>query len=86
MATATEGQAMARKAHGGKREGAGRPKGERDDITVRMDKGVVAKCRYVADVRGISLAEYLSEAMRPVADRDFSRAAKKEDHGDKEGV
>jgi hypothetical protein len=62
--------------HGGKRPGAGRPKSERDDVTVKLDRGVVARARYVAEIRGVTLAEYLTEAVRPVVDRDFGKAAK----------
>ena len=62
-------------AHGGKRTGAGRPKSGRDDVTVKMDRGVVARARYVAEVRGVTLAAYLSEAVGPVVDRDFGKAA-----------
>ncbi len=61
---------------GGKRPGAGRPKSERDDVTVKMDRGVVARARYVAEIRGVTLAEYLSDAVRPIVDRDFGKAAK----------
>jgi hypothetical protein len=61
---------------GGKRPGAGRPKSERDDVTVKMDRGLVARARFVAEIRGVTLAEYLSEAVRPVVDRDFGKAAK----------
>ena len=69
---------VARKnAHGGKRPGAGRPKtSERDDATVKMDRLVVARCRYIAEMRGISLAQYLTEGMRPVSDADWARIEK----------
>ena len=67
--------------HGGKRPGAGRPKSERDDVTVKLDRGVVARARYVAEIRGVTLAEYLSEAVRPIVDRDFGKAAKPTSQG-----
>jgi hypothetical protein len=41
-----------------------------------MDRSVVARARYVAEIRGITLAEYLSEGVRPFVDRDFGKAAK----------
>jgi hypothetical protein len=63
--------------HGGRRPGAGRPaKSERDDVAVKLDRAIVAKCRYVAEVRGITLAEYLTEALKPVAERDFAKVTK----------
>lgn len=58
------------------RPGAGRPRSGRDDVTVKLDRGVAARARYVAELRGLTLAEYLSEAARPVVDRDFAEAAK----------
>jgi hypothetical protein len=45
-------------------------------VTVKLDRAIVAKCRYVAEVRGITLAEFLSDAIRPVADREFARVSK----------
>jgi hypothetical protein len=54
---------------------AGRPAtSTRDDIVVKVDRGIVAKARYVAESRRIPLAEYLSELLRPVVGRDFDRA------------
>ena len=54
---------------------AGRPAtSNRDDVVVKVDRGVIAKARYVADSRRIPLAEYLSEVLRPTVGRDFDRA------------
>lgn len=61
-------------SHGGKRGGAGRPKTDRDDVTVKMDRTVVARARYVADIRGMTLAEFLTEGVRPFVDREFAKA------------
>ena len=61
--------------HGGKRAGAGRPRSGRDDVAVKLDRGIVARARYVADLRGVTLAEYLSEAVRAIVDRDFGKVA-----------
>lgn len=52
------------------------PKSTRDDIAVKIDRGLVARARYVADNRKVTLAEYLTEALRGVVQRDFDRAAK----------
>ena len=55
----------------------GRPvTSERDDVVVKIDTQVAAKARYVASTRKITLAEYLSELIRPLVDRDFDRAVK----------
>jgi hypothetical protein len=67
--------------HGGQRPGAGRPKSDRDDVSVKLDRTVVARARFVAELRGVTLAEYLTEAVRPVVDRDFAKAARDEGKG-----
>lgn len=77
-----EEQTVARKpSRGGKREGAGRPKSSRDDMTVKIDRAVVARAHYIARVRGITVAEYLTEALRPIVDRDFHRESAKQEGG-----
>jgi len=43
----------------------------RNDTNIRMDAGVVRKAKMVAASRGIGLAEYLSESLRPIVDRDL---------------
>jgi hypothetical protein len=56
---------------------AGRPaRSTRDDVAVKIDRGLKAKAQYVADSRGVPLAEYLSEAPRPIVGKDFDRAAR----------
>jgi hypothetical protein len=77
-----EGQQVARKAsHGGKREGAGRPKSERDDVTVKMDRRVVARAQFVARLRGLTVAEFLTEIARPGVDREFAKESAKQGEG-----
>jgi hypothetical protein len=48
----------------------------RDDVTVKMDRSLVAKARYVADNKGISLAEYLTGAMLATVMKEFNLVAK----------
>src|SRR5262249_2785364 len=61
----------------GRPKKAGRPAtSSREDIVVKIDRGVAAQARYVAESRKISLAEYLTEIRRGVVKRDFERAAK----------
>jgi hypothetical protein len=43
----------------------------RNDLNVRLDAEVVRVAKMVASGRGITLAEYLSESMRPIVKRDF---------------
>jgi hypothetical protein len=51
----------------------GRPKTERDDVSVKLDRGVVSRAKLVAAARGLTLAEYLSELTRGPVDRDFAK-------------
>jgi hypothetical protein len=52
----------------------GRPKrSERDDVTVKIDRGIVSKAKMVASARNIPLAEYLSELIRSPVARDFAK-------------
>jgi hypothetical protein len=44
---------------------------KRNDVNVKMDAEVARKCKIVASLRGISAAEYLSERMRPLVQKDF---------------
>ena len=77
MTIPSKGMAMPKKSnHGGNRPGSGRPKSDRDDVSVKLDRTVVARGRFVAELRGITLAEYLTEAARPIVDRDFARASR----------
>lgn len=56
----------------------GRPKSsERHDVSIKFDKSLVAMARMVATAKGTSLAEYLSEAARPVIEKDFAREMKR---------
>jgi hypothetical protein len=53
---------------------AGRPKrSDRDDATVKIDRGIVSKAKMVASARNIPLAEYLSQALRGLVVRDFAK-------------
>jgi hypothetical protein len=52
----------------------GRPKSsDRQDVSIKFDKLLAGKARLIASGRGISMAEYLSEAVRPIIDRDYAR-------------
>lgn len=48
----------------------------RDDVAVKIDRTLVAKARYVAENKRVSLAEYLSGAAQPTVLRDFNLVAK----------
>jgi hypothetical protein len=53
----------------------------RDDVSVKLDRALVARARFVADLRGQSIAEYLSETLRPSVDRDFGKATRETTEG-----
>jgi ribosomal protein L7/L12 len=53
----------------------GRPKGrvsERDDVTVKLDRAIVGKAKAIALHRGITVAELLSDAAKPVIDKAYA--------------
>ena len=50
-------------------------KAKRDDRVAKIDRSVIDKAEFVALDRGQTLAEYLSEALRPVVDRDYEAYA-----------
>jgi hypothetical protein len=49
----------------------------RDDTAVKVDTEVVRKAKVVAADRGIPLAKYLSEALRPIVEKDYRDQARK---------
>ena len=56
---------------------AGRPPtSERNDIAVKLDRSVAAQARYIAETRGVSMAEYLTAVLTPIVARDFQNATK----------
>ncbi len=67
-----------RPKRGGKRPGAGRPKtSDRDDVTVKMDRNLVAKAKFLAEVASVPVAQIISEAARNTLERDFEKGAMK---------
>ena len=52
------------------------PISERDDIAVKLDRNVAARRRYIAEKRSMSLAEYLTELVRPMVAKDFQQVTK----------
>jgi hypothetical protein len=48
----------------------------RNDVAVKLDKHVAKEAKLVATARGITLAEYLSELIRPLVHRDFEAEMK----------
>lgn len=47
---------------------------KRNDAPAKIDVEVLADCRVAAAYKGMSLAEYLSETLRPIAAKDIEEA------------
>jgi hypothetical protein len=58
-------------------KGRGRPKTDRDDVTVKLDRTIATRAKMVAASRSVTLAEYLSELTRSAVDRDFAKEMKR---------
>jgi hypothetical protein len=63
----------------------GRPPSERNDINVKFDRTLASRAKVIAQGHGISLAEYLSAAARPVIDRDYARLMRELEGGASRG-
>ncbi len=47
---------------------------KRDDRSVKIARDLVVKAKVIAEVKGISIAEYLSEILRPHIQKDWPKA------------
>jgi ATP-dependent Clp protease adapter protein ClpS len=47
---------------------------KRTDATVKIDVEVLRKAKVVAAIRDVTLAEYLTEVLRPIVEKDHARA------------
>ena len=47
------------------------PMAKRNDVVVKVDANVIRDAKVVAAFREVSLAEYLSELLRPLVSRDL---------------
>jgi reverse gyrase len=64
----------------------GRPKGkrtERDDASVKIDRGIVGMAKMIATRRKITVAQFLSESLRPIVEREFTREMERLKGGEK---
>lgn len=46
---------------------------KRNDLAVKIDSSIVLKAKMIASKRSITMAEYLSELLRPHVDRDYAK-------------
>ena len=51
---------------------------KRNDVNVKMDADVARWCKIVSSSRGVSMAEYLSELVRPIVQRDLKAEMSKQ--------
>jgi hypothetical protein len=54
-----------------RKAGPGRPKGDRNDVSVKIDKRIVGMARYVALHQGKSIAELLSGILEGPIEREY---------------
>lgn len=64
-------------------KGRGRPKGDRDDITIKFDRKLKMKADLIAADKGVSTVEYISELARPAIDKAYATLVKKVDEDKK---
>lgn len=57
--------------------GRKRSESRRFNTLVRLDDELVARARKVAALKGTSLAEYFTDTLRPIVDRDLVREVRK---------
>jgi hypothetical protein len=49
----------------------------RNDVGVKIDAEVASMCKIVAEYKKIPVSQYMSEVLRPVAERDLEQHSKK---------
>lgn len=54
-----------------------RPPADPSLITVRFDRALVSRLKMIATDKNVSLAEYISEIIRPTVERDWGKLIKK---------
>lgn len=59
----------------------GRPKGNRDDVTVKIDRVLASRARAVASHRGVPLNELLTGLLKGPVDRAFLRMLRDMEQG-----
>lgn len=57
----------------------GRPKGERDDVVVRLPRPLASKAKAIAKERGITVAEVLEEILQAPLSRAYATMLRKLD-------
>jgi hypothetical protein len=76
LGTLLEGHPMAKSKHGGSRPGSGRPKGERDDAVIRVERSLASKAKAIANHRGVTVAAVASELLRGPINKAYAQMLK----------
>lgn len=69
MTTAIRDEPMAKKARRGDKE--------TPTVAVKIDRAIASKARMIATDRGLNLAEYVSEALRGVVEKDWAKMVRR---------
>lgn len=51
-------------------------KPKRNDASAKIDAEIIRKARLITDQRGVHMAEYLSQLLRPLVERDYQQFKK----------
>ena len=54
----------------------GRPRSDRDDVTVKVDRAVIEKARHLAMRRRVTLAELLTEILKGPVEKAYAQDVK----------
>lgn len=54
----------------------GRPRMNREEVSVRYERGLAGKVRLIAQSKRITMSEYLSDVTRSAVDRDYAKLVK----------
>lgn len=55
----------------------GRPTTDRDDVSAKIDRAIMAKAKLIAADRGVTAAQLLSELLRGPVDRAYAEMLRK---------
>jgi hypothetical protein len=54
----------------------GPKKAKRDDVAAKVDRTIIHKAKFVAERKGVTLAELLSELLKNPVEREFLKAVR----------
>jgi hypothetical protein len=59
----------------------GRPKSDRDDVSVKVERALISKAKLIAAHQGITTAELVSELLREPIDRAYVKMLRELESG-----